>query len=745
MKFADGNDFDSWDIQTFLKMSEDLVCKINLVGRIERMNECGFALLGYDREAVIDSLWGLVYTDDVPILTNALSEVGAGKIKRDVYLRCLHKDNSVRYFSWSFFKNSNAGTILCLARDLTERQTQAWLLEQTQSMARMGGWEYEVDAARLSWTRGMYSLFSVSPDDYAPTLTSALSFYSDESAKLMSRAVCQALSVGTSFELELKVSDESAGHRWIKTFCKARLEQGRVISLLGTCQDISAEKKISEEKEKSDRLLQKILNSVPALISYMDRDFKYLFMNAAYERWFGDATPEIREDRLENVFGKEAAILIRTHRERAIASQQFTRFELHFTSPGENSRWIEFQYHPHINKEQNVEGLIVLCLDLTESKKADLEIRKNESKLKRVLQDGRTGLWEADLLEQSISWSENIFRWLGRERVLKMEIARFREMLHPEDRHLLEFHFTLPSESAEIHFRIRHQNGNYLWFFNTVNPVFDSSGQLTHLAGLSIDVTEQRSLRDTVESQKIKMLASSRLSELGQMASGIAHEINNPLAIIHAKAGLLKDQAEEGAVESSEVVASTQLIEQTAWRISKIIRSLRQLSRDGGSDPFERISLKKAFDDALELCRQRFKSEKIELVLDPQIDSIFIEARAVQISQVILNLVTNAQDAVEGQANKWVRITAREFDHDILLIFEDSGPGIAEDVKDHVFQPFFTTKNPGKGTGLGLSICQSIVQSHSGTIEIGYEGERSHFRISMPKVQKPKASLKVAA
>src|SRR5258708_1978342 len=146
--------------------------------------------------------------------------------------------------------------------------------------------------------------------------------------------------------------------------------------------------------------------------------------------------------------------------------------------------------------------------------------------------------------------------------------------------------------------------------------------------------------------RRAQAVASARLSALGMMAAGIAHEINNPLAVIHASASDLMEMAETGTVPLKALEAASTRIRQTADRISKIVKSLRQTAREGSTDPFQRASVGEIVEQALELCKERFRVHSVQLetpIVDP---ALHISCREVQIVQVLLNLLQNPFAAV---------------------------------------------------------------------------------------------------
>lgn len=265
--------------------------------------------------------------------------------------------------------------------------------------------------------------------------------------------------------------------------------------------------------------------------------------------------------------------------------------------------------------------------------------------------------------------------------------------------------------------------------FSTLKP----GGERLALAAVR-DITERKQLEEDLEATRLQAIASARLSALGMMAGGIAHEINNPLGIIHAMASDLAERVEEEGLVPPDVVAQKSLvIRQTAERIAKIVKSLRQISREGAGDPLKLTPLSRIVAETLEICRAKFKANGVELVLPNAIPNVSVRCREVQISQALLNLLQNAFDAVlERDGARWVRLEVENSDDSVSLSVLDSGPGIPTELRSRVGDPFFTTKPVGKGTGLGLSLSKSIAQDHGGDIEYSEDGGHTRFSLILP-------------
>jgi C4-dicarboxylate-specific signal transduction histidine kinase len=259
------------------------------------------------------------------------------------------------------------------------------------------------------------------------------------------------------------------------------------------------------------------------------------------------------------------------------------------------------------------------------------------------------------------------------------------------------------------------------------------------VTGCIVFVTVERDAEEQVLQARARAAHAAQLVALGEMASGIAHEIRNPLAAIHLAA--TEVTAHPGKPE--QVAQLGQRIQRIVMRASSIIETLRSLSRDASADPFVTTPAARIVADTLELCAKRIAERGVTLTVSPIPDDLKVECRPVQLSQVLMNLLTNAYDSVAGSPDAWVRVDVSAGAEHLEMAVTDSGQPIPQELRHRIFEPFFTTKSPERGTGLGLSLCASIVSAHHGTISIDPAAANTRFVARVPLVQAPLAAAMV--
>lgn len=312
---------------------------------------------------------------------------------------------------------------------------------------------------------------------------------------------------------------------------------------------------------------------------------------------------------------------------------------------------------------------------------------------------------------------------------------RFIEFIHPEDldRTLeVSAEFRRTGHFTGMENRYICKNGNIVTLSWTVTGVPEDDCIYT----VARDVTDIRRQELEIAEQKLKIAASSKMNALGRMASGIAHEINNPLTIVYGQTSALKKLAEEEIVEKSKIVTIANSMEKMCERIVRIINGLRTFSRDATNDPLEFYSAAKLLNETLSFCHGRMQSFGIDLVVDEVSEEFEFYCRPVQISQVLLNLLNNSIDAVKNLDLRQIRIKFIVESKKVGFSVTDSGTGIKKEHVPNLFTPFFTTKEIGNGTGLGLSIAKGIVDAHEGNIYFDSSSTETCFGFFLPRVSK---------
>lgn len=295
---------------------------------------------------------------------------------------------------------------------------------------------------------------------------------------------------------------------------------------------------------------------------------------------------------------------------------------------------------------------------------------------------------------------------------------------------LLEF---LKSDKTEEMLEVKSNDlGNENWYMINLKRI--TSPEEGIIAAI-LSINELAKAKNDLKIQEARAQYASKLASLGELSAGIAHEVNNPLTIIEGAASLMKVLLTEKPLDEKALEKSANKIIATTQRIARIIKGLRMLAKDAEEEPFRNVSFLSIVEPCLEISKSKLLGHQIKLSVINHDKNIDLFGNEIQLSQVMMNLVSNAIDAVIlGPVPRWIEIQYKPTYEwtDIFVI--DSGNGISEEIRSKIMDPFFTTKETHQGTGLGLSISKKIIESHHGTLTLMNETENTTFRMRLPRM-----------
>jgi C4-dicarboxylate-specific signal transduction histidine kinase len=264
----------------------------------------------------------------------------------------------------------------------------------------------------------------------------------------------------------------------------------------------------------------------------------------------------------------------------------------------------------------------------------------------------------------------------------------------------------------------------------------DSRKAMIHIMGDLRETTaeiqrREQELRDKQE----QLVQAAKLATLGELTTGVAHELNNPLNNIGLFVGNAVDLVELGVAARDRIVRELRNAMQQVRKATEIISHLRTFGRVAPVSR-EPVAINQVIERALSLMQEQLRLRDIEVELDLSPAQPLVIGNAIQLEQVVINLLTNARDAMADSRHKVIRISADVREGAAALVFSDTGPGIPEGLEQRIFDPFFTTKEVGRGTGLGLSITYGIIKEHGGAISVAPRrpGQGATFLIEFPCV-----------
>lgn len=408
-------------------------------------------------------------------------------------------------------------------------------------------------------------------------------------------------------------------------------------------------------------------------------------------------------------------------------------------------------------------------------KKLQRTTAESAQRLDMALDAGGLGSWDWEVKTDTVTFDERFARQLG---LKPSELHTTREewlgRLHPDDAtkamDILREHLAGRTSAYANEFRVRHADGSYRWFYGRGKVVERAAdGSPLRIVGTHTDISD-RKVSEAALDQALK------LESLGQLAAGVAHEVNTPAQYVGDNTAFVRDNIAslflaldriEPLIRAHEagIPISTQLEElKTLYQeldvdflkseipkaldhaidglasVSKIVRAMKDFSHPGVGEKVP-VDLNAAIDSTATVCRNRWKYiADLEMDLDPELPHV--PALSGELNQVILNLIINAADAIEDMGAGLnsigrIKVSTRRVNDLVELRIQDNGPGIPEHLQYRIFEPFFTTKPVGKGTGQGLTISRNvIVKKHGGELTFDSKPGMTTFVIRLPLVEK---------
>jgi histidine kinase len=481
---------------------------------------------------------------------------------------------------------------------------------------------------------------------------------------------------------------------------------------------------LSEQRE----IYWKLFEAAPCIITVQNKNFELI----RYNKYFADHFPvrkgiHCHEAYKNQPFKCEPCPVEKTFEQGV---PHFSE-ESGFYKDGTRAYWI-VNASPMFDAEGKVVAAVSVSLDITSRKKLEEDLKKSEKKYNAVFNNIPRALFLLNretlaILDCNRS-ATSLYGYTKGEMIGK----NFMEFFAENDR---EEHKSLIKGLQNIN-RVKHLGKEERSFYVNIN-LTDSDYQVGPkvILAMVIDVTER------IEAEQ-QVIQANKMATLGEMATGVAHELNQPLSVIQMISNLFVRNLNRGALPDKETLSDvSSKLQSNVERASKIINHMREFGRKSALE-VSSVHLNDVILKSLDFFSQQLRLRNIEVVLELEEKIPSIMADPNRLEQVFINLLTNARDAIEDKALQdpsspgAKRITIRTHSNRRYVFAEvcDSGIGVPKELTNKIFEPFFTTKTVGKGTGLGLSISYRIISEYGGTIHsVSKEGEGACFDIRFPR------------
>ncbi|MBI4793647.1 MAG: PAS domain S-box protein [Deltaproteobacteria bacterium] len=334
-----------------------------------------------------------------------------------------------------------------------------------------------------------------------------------------------------------------------------------------------------------------------------------------------------------------------------------------------------------------------------------LALSKSEKKFRHFFENSKDMVYFCDIGGKITDINQSGLRMLG----FDSPPEQFNLLSFFKDDRALDQYLAAISENgfvSDFEMELESSDGSARHILLSANAIFDKNGFMTGCEGIAKDMTRLRNMTD-------QLIKQEKMASVGQVAAGVAHEINTPLGIILGYTQLMMDDFDK----TGEVYGNLQVIERQTKVCRKIVADLLKFSRQSGSAKIE-IDLNEIIEDVLAVTEHYLNISHIQVSrrFTPALPRVIGDAE--KLRQVFINLFNNAQHAMADGGEIIVTTSHDPAANEVIASVRDTGTGIADDIKPKIFDPFFTTKEVGKGTGLGLSVTYGIIRDHDGSIAV---------------------------
>jgi len=631
-------------------------------------------------------------------------------------------------------------------------RSTADLLEATGRMALVGGWELDARTREVTWSTQTYRLHEV-PLGEMPSLEEAIDFFDPEDQPRLAAAVERALAEGEPYDLQLRFVTAKGRRLWTRTVCRPVVENGETVRLIGTFQDITAQKTYEEQIEETRRetewLLHSMSNAFVVFDSVFDQagkfvSYRFVYINEAYERITGVKNDEVKGKTVHEVWPETEPEWIRRYGEVAVTGIAQS-FELYHAPTAKHYSCNVYRPWDTMNR------FCVVFEDTTERKRAEDAARRAHALLDTIIDQSPFAMWIADPSGTVVRTNASLRRALNLtdeqiighycvfdDRNIEQQGLMPRVRAVFEERRPERFSLAWRAQDAgDVDF----ESAPDLHLDVSLFPILADDGSLSRAVCQWVDVTDRvraelglRELTASLERRVAERTADLEASnkELEAFAYSVSHDLRAPPRAITGFAGIIARRYRESLDEEGRHYFEN--IVEAGEQMGRLIEDLLDYSRLGRqAEPTARIDLDAALAEALQGWQPTIEKEGIRVELPAE--SPRVRGRAALVRQVCVNLLGNALTYRKPEGVHRVEVRCLAEGSRVVLEVEDNGIGIPNQHLEKIFNLFqrLHPQDRYPGTGVGLALVRKAVALMDGTIEVESEpGRGTVFRVRLP-------------
>jgi len=699
------------------------------------VNETFISKIGYSKEEIIGKtaheLEMFIQPEKQKIAQKELSKHG---FIHDLELQIRTKSGRILdgLFSGEIIESQGKLLFLTVMVDITSRKLAENLIKDSESnlataqrIAHIGSWEWNINTNTVKWSKEMYNVFDIDPLAFDGSPETIIHILHPDDVGIFTENMKRNITSGDSPALEYRVIHKDGSIHHI--FAEGRMEfddEGKPIRSIGTVQDITEQKQAKEALVQANSFLDLIFENIPNMIFLKEAEkLNFVRFNKAGEELLGLTREEMIGKNDYDFFPeKQADFFINKDREVLHNRTMLDIYEESIQTKKKGIRILHTKKVAIMNSSGKPEYLLGMSEDITERKTTEQALKISEKKYKTMLNASPDGILLINLKGTITEASDIGFELFGAESKDEL-IGKKIFMFVPieEMKTIREIIDKTMNEGLIQNVGLSLKKKNQTYF------AAETSATLIHGPD-GIPISFMITVRDISQRKNMeaKQFHADRMANLGEMASGIAHEINQPLNIISlAMDNVLYEIARDDQIRKDYLLKKSDKIFDNIVRIRNIIDHVRAFSRSNDDFVLAAFDINTSITNAVSLMSEQLNhlAIKIYMKLEENLPSII--GNTFKFEQVILNLLSNAKDALLEKKNDhtsnddmFVNIISYQENQCLIVEMADNGTGISDVDIENILLPFYTTKEAGKGTGLGLSISYQIIKGMNGTIEI---------------------------
>ena len=640
-----------------------------------------------------------------------------------------------------------ASLAICSHRTHAELQESEATLKEAQRLAKIGYWNRDLVADRITWSDETWRIFGLRPQDRTLTQAELQSMIHPDDRERQRLALAETITTHRPYDLEFRIVRPDREVRFVHVRDAIVYDAShRPIRIFGSVQDITERRQAEDALRESRHLLQSVLATLPVGVSVTDRAGNIVLTNAAAERiWGGAIIPgQERWERSKGWWHESGQEIAPENwaSVRALAHEETSLNELiDIVTFNGQKKTIENSAAPVRNAEGVLVGALIINEDVTEKIRAEELLQARQQEIRAIVENSpdfivrydlelrRTYVNPAFTKAQGVSGEELLGREVGTKagdglpNVTSEELAVLKTSLEwvRDHRQRMNLEHTWPLSTGRRDFSVH------------LEPEFDVRGVFTSILAISRDVTELKAAEKRLRQMEAELARVSRLTTMGELAVAIAHETNQPLSAVATNAEACLNWLDAQPPNFGEVREALRRIVRDGTRAGQVITRIRSLLNKG-APVRSAVDISDVIEETLGFVQADIERNKVRVKTELKTNPPKVHADRVQVQQVLLNLLANAIDALksvsEAARTLCVRTTQNE-PTSVQVTVQDSGPGIDPAQAVHLFDAFFTTKT--HGLGMGLAISRSIIEAHGGRLwSTPNDGPGASFHFTLP-------------